>query len=418
MTWIHNIWCGPIPESLSSCFMNSKLKFKDAYQLWCFSDYFREKPFQSDIPNTIQFLDMQDGPQEWLFKQDPRWIVIINVLRKLRAFSSLKDIFEIVVLYLYGGFYLDTTIDINKTDLTLFKIDESLNPHPRFLKILSGSTSFSRPGSWASSQTASSGATSLHPASQTPSFDETRKFNSPQRSPRSPLSGSVFDADIFNLPQRSPRSPLLKSSVNVGKSNPPQNSPDLSSSKSFDLGQIYSPPSFSRRCSFDGVIDVWMGYSPPSSPLLAKILHYIFCAWWYGCEGNNGISQPHAPDLTQLNFKLINQNWLKSMLSPTQGLSQLREDTIGRNIIFPVFLACSEEGSQYIDDNFWDVDFTEQGLHFVSQSSSELSSDRFVRNLKIRKTHCNSWRNKNLSDLQEEFFMCSTNDPTEWWKPK
>lgn len=145
---IHNIWAGDIPDDLHDHIETCKKKFGNSYRFWCFSNDYQSsrlrnsQSHQSILPDItgilmqesgpMCFLDTPNGPKQWLIDHNPGWEEIINRLIQARAFSALKDIFEIVILYLQGGIYLDTSIDINRCDMQTFDL-ATQNQGPKFV---------------------------------------------------------------------------------------------------------------------------------------------------------------------------------------------------------------------------------------------------------------------------------------------
>lgn len=110
---VHNIWAGPIPDNMVEHIMKNIHTFGVNYQFWCFrSEKAKSADLnQSDIEPRIKLLD---DIMPVLNENHPvNWPIIINALTELRAYSALKDIFQIAIMWLEGGIYLDTTVNID-----------------------------------------------------------------------------------------------------------------------------------------------------------------------------------------------------------------------------------------------------------------------------------------------------------------
>lgn len=117
MTYLHYIWYGPVPADPSKYATANNMALACPEQrvlFWCKREYL--DGFRAVLDPSIQVLpcDELDALAGQALGGDmPRWyaeaLQVLGALNQARAWSACKDLVSLLVLYSYGGYYMDTT---------------------------------------------------------------------------------------------------------------------------------------------------------------------------------------------------------------------------------------------------------------------------------------------------------------------
>jgi len=111
---VHFIWWGPFNDDACERVLElSKLRLQHSFRLWCRSaehDAFRAAlPGRITVVGVDPWLRLNGLPTEWKPLDVAAIAGVLQALDGFRTFAAAKDLLSLLVLYRFGGLYLDTS---------------------------------------------------------------------------------------------------------------------------------------------------------------------------------------------------------------------------------------------------------------------------------------------------------------------